>query len=353
MKGSKDILVIRLSALGDVAMTIPAIYSVATSYPQHTFHVVTSSFCSLLFINAPHNIVMHPAEDRSANHILNDLKSTHIDAVADLHNVLRSWRIDLHYLLRGKRVAMLDKHRDERYAITHRHKVTKKPFTERYLDVFARLGLETSPCPSYMRGEASPISGKSLQPPEDMKKGGSKRWIGIAPFSRYKNKIYPLHMMQEVVNILAEHEDVVVLLFGSRGKEAETLKSWCKKDNVISIAGKYSLVQELAIISRLDIMVSMDSANMHLASLVGARVISIWGGTTPACGFLGWRQSIDDTIMAGVDCQPCTIGGSDKCRYGDYHCMTSIRPQDIIDKLSLLSTSPLAGQRDNTDRRFV
>lgn len=144
MNSGLNILVVRFSALGDVAMTIPAIYNVANAYPQHTFHMLTSSFYTQLFINSPKNVIIHSVEDKRIGNILKLLRTLHIDIVADLHNVLLSWLIDAHYLLRGKRIAMLDKRRTERFAITHRHKATWRPFTLRYLDVFARLGLGIS-----------------------------------------------------------------------------------------------------------------------------------------------------------------------------------------------------------------
>ena len=72
-KENKRILVIRLSALGDVAMTIPAIYSVARTYPQHRFYVLTMAFCAKLFIHVPENITLYPVKDRKA--VLEPLKA--------------------------------------------------------------------------------------------------------------------------------------------------------------------------------------------------------------------------------------------------------------------------------------
>lgn len=346
----------RLSALGDVAMTIPAIYSAATTYPQHTFHVLTSAFCAQLFINPPDNIVMHPVKDKAVRHILRDLKPLHIDAVADLHNVLRSWRIDLHYLLRGKRVSMVDKRRGERHAITHDHKTAYKPFTMRYFDT-----MRVSPT---LPGGKADSAFKGLFPdgdaplPNGMTKKPGTRWIGIAPFARYKNKTYPLDKMREVVAQLLEHDNTEVFLFGAKGKETDLFHEWAEampgatrawlhtppymiaSDGTSAHAG--GLFTEIALMSHLDTMVTMDSANMHLASLVGTRVVSVWGSTTPACGFLGWGQSEADAIVAssptfggwkGEACQPCTIAGSETCRFGDFHCLTAINPERIVDKV--------------------
>ncbi len=323
-----NILVVRTSALGDVAMTIPAIYSVAMTYPMHTFHVLTTALCAQLFVASPENVIVHPMKSKSLRVMLSYARSLKIDRVADLHNVIRSWVVDAYGWLCGKRVAMLNKRRWERGAVTKEHYATTTSFSERYYQVFANLEL---PCRIFF--DKIPINALPPMPADIPTKHG--KWIGIAPFARYKNKIYPLEKMLEVIRTLARHTDVDVFLFGSK-KEAELLKNWCGENpRQHCVAGFFPLGQELSLISRLDVMLTMDSSNMHIASLVGTRVVSIWGGTTPACGFLGWRQDVADCILAGCTCQPCTIAGSDRCRHNDFHCLTSISPDTIVDKITI------------------
>ena len=326
MKNSqpRHVLVYRLSALGDVAMTIPAVYSCATAWPDVTFHVVTSAFCAQLFVNVPANIAVHPVEKGTGTlRLLKQLDKLQIDAVADLHNVLRSWLVDAWFLIRGKRVCMLSKFRDERHAILKQGKRTKMPFVQRYFEVFARLGL---PCKHRF------TSLFNIMPPLPIEREkGKERWIGIAPFARYENKSYPLKQMQKVALQMANEQDCRVFLFGSCGAQAKTLQRWeMLSPQIHSLAGRFSLEDELALIAHLDAMVSMDSANMHLASLVGTRVVSVWGSTTPACGFLGWGQQESDAVCAHVSCQPCAIGGSRHCRQGALVCLRSIEPETIV-----------------------
>ena len=85
--------------------------------------------------------------------------------------------------------------------------------------------------------------------------------------------------------------------------------------------------------STLDIMISMDSANMHLASLVGIPVVSIWGATHPYAGFMGWGQSIDNAIQIDLPCRPCSIYGNKPCMRGDYACLKNISPEQIVEKV--------------------
>ena len=140
--------------------------------------------------------------------------------------------------------------------------------------------------------------------------------------------------MREVVSSLAA-KGVNVYLFGGRGPEAETLASW-QEERVTSLAGKYPLEEEIALMSRLDVMVSMDSANQHLAALAGTKVVSVWGSTTPACGFLGFGQTADNAVCLNLPCQPCTIAGSPECPKGHMDCLTKLPPQTIVDKVIAL-----------------
>lgn len=103
------------------------------------------------------------------------------------------------------------------------------------------------------------------------------KWIGVAPFAKHRGKIYPVDDMEQVVARLSECEDYTIFLFGGRGYEEAVLGQWeFQYPHVKSVVGKYALDNELALISQLDVLLCMDSANMHFASLVGTRVISIW-----------------------------------------------------------------------------
>lgn len=348
MKNNRcDILIIRLSALGDVAMTIPAIYSVATAYPQHSFHIITTSPCDQLFINRPINISIQTFSPKDIHGVIGTfrlllhIRKTPVDVVADLHNVPRSWMVDAFYLIQGKSVAMLDKMRWERNSILHSHYTTNIPYTDRYFMVFARLGLVCERYFSNLFANVKPVL------PKGFSKQPKTIWIGIAPFARYANKTYPLEQLRLAVSQLALSSNREVFLFGSGNTESHLLKEWCKDSpNIHCIAGLLSLNKEMELMSYLDVMVTMDSANMHLASLSGVRVVSIWGGTSPTCGFLGWKQSENDALISKRSCQPCTIAGKNFCRYGNYHCLAAITPEDIINKVGdIVNNKPVSNEK--------
>ena len=125
-----------------------------------------------------------------------------------------------------------------------------------------------------------------------------------------------------------------VFLFGAGPKE----RTWCEGVSaqmpyVVSMVGRYKLDVELAMMSRLDVMLTMDSANMHLASLVGLRCLSIWGATHRYAGFLGYGQQEADCIERPLSCRPCSIYGNKPCHMGDYPCLKEITPQVVAERI--------------------
>ena len=170
-------------------------------------------------------------------------------------------------------------------------------------------------------------------------KPDGERWIGIAPFAAHNGKMYPKEKMEEVVKVLStEYSNLRIFFFGGGKEEKQILNTWAAKYKGCTCASEvlYGLNEELVLISHLDTMISMDSANMHLASLVGTRVVSIWGATHPYCGFLGWNQKEEDAVQnTKLECRPCSVFGNKPCRRGGFECMHSIAPSAIIEQLNL------------------
>jgi len=105
--------------------------------------------------------------------------------------------------------------------------------------------------------------------------------------------------MQEVINKLVENSNHKILLFGGGKKEIELLDSLSKnKENVVVVAGKIKFQQELQLISNLDVMLSMDSGNAHLAAMFGVKVITLWGATHPFAGFSPFNQPLENALVS-------------------------------------------------------
>ena len=335
------ILIIRLSAIGDVAMTIPVIYSAAAANPKDSFTVLTQTFLMPLFINRPPNVnvmgVNTKTTEKSFFGFLRYaliLRMYKFDIVLDLHCVIRTWIVDFIFRLNGKKIFKINKRRDERKRLTALPPKEISPLclvTECYADVFRAAGFvfENTFASLYTK---TPVGEDVIIAMAGEKRG---RWVGVAPFARHKGKIYPVEKMEKVVEALSGQDGITIFLFGSRGDEERILKQWEDKyKNTISAVGRYSLNKELPLMSHLDILVSMDSANMHLASLVGTKVISIWGATHPYAGFYGYNQHENLAIQTDLPCRPCSIYGNKPCHRGDRACMNEIQPEQIVCKIN-------------------
>jgi len=289
-------------------MLSPIVRAAAEQYPDVAFTMLSQQRMEDLFAGMPPNVTFHGVNLRkdSLKQIVSGLGT--YDLVADMHSVLRSVYIRSAMRLRGARVASIDKGRLSKQLLTRGFR--RAPLmhtTERYAAVLERLGL--------------PIT-----MPQAVHSDGTG--IGIAPFAAHPGKIYPVERMERVVEILSKH-GIPLTLFGGGKKEQDILGAWAARYNgVQSVAGKHTMAEELELMRGLRLMVTMDSGNMHLASLVGTRVISIWGATHPYAGFLGYGQREEDCISRDLDCRPCSIYGNKKCSFGDYRCL-NIAPEEV------------------------
>ena len=318
----KRLLIIRFSALGDVAMLVPVVQALAAAYPDWEITVLSRSQTAPLFEGLTGNVRFFGADLKNRYHgiaglntLLQDIDYKHFDRIADMHNVLRSKYMRWRFLLAGKRVAAIHKGRFSKWWLTRTHCVDKPLSTtmDRYCAVLRRLGFVFD-----------------LQSVEHYSAQGAG--VGIAPFAAHMGKIYPLDKMEEVVRLLSAKGEKIYL-FGAGEKEKAVLHDWeSKYPNVESLAGRYTMAEEIAVMRRLRLMLTMDSANMHLASIAGTRVLSIWGATHPAAGFLGYGQNPADCIQRSLPCRPCSVYGNRPCRFGDYRCL-NIAPADIVKRI--------------------
>lgn len=336
------ILVTRFSALGDIAMTVPVITAFAKQYPEHTFVVLSRKFAAPLFEGLAPNISFIGVDLKEKKYkgilgihrLFKELKQEKFNLYADLHDVLRTKLLRLFFTMSGTKVAHINKeHAARRKMLKAESKDRKQLKTsfEKYVAVFNKLGLKANiSFSSIFEGK---VPDRSLT--EHLTQGTeNKKLIGIAPFTAHKGKEYPAPLMERVVELLSKDKSLHIFLFGAGTRELAFLEKWQEKfDNVTSVAGKTKMKGELTLMEQLDVMVSMDSANMHLASLVGTKVISVWGATHPLCGFMGWGQSTKDAVQLDMPCRPCSIFGNKECKRHDYACLNDIKPETIVSKI--------------------
>ena len=334
---SRTIIVLRFSAMGDVALLAAVLQEVVQQNPSVKIVMVSRPLFEALFLHIP-QIIFHGVDTKGVHkgvkglhRLSRELQQYDADAIADVHENLRSKTICFFSKKKGLQIKQIDKGRAEKKALTRKNNkilVPLKTTAQRYADVFNQLGLSVH-LTNQLRKPNYEISSEiaALLGPTNNKK------IGVAPFAQHQYKMYPLEKMEEVVNSLAAkgHD---VFIFGGGEKEKEVAEKWAlASDQVTSIVGKINLKEELELISALDLMISMDSAGMHLASLVGTTVVSIWGPTHPYGGFLGYGQQLENCVQVPHPIRPNSIYGNKPCFAEGSTCIELITVEMILEKV--------------------
>ncbi len=339
------VLVIRLSALGDVAMLVPVLYSAAEKYPSDEFILVTKSPLSGIFEQRPQNVSIFPVYTKDKHkglkglfRLIRELSALKPDKIVDAHDVLRSIYIRTFFRLKGKKVSVIDKGKKEKAALTRRNNKQFHPLKtsiERYSDALSDVGYHSELTFNSIFDNVD----KDFSSIDSLTGAKDDTWIGIAPFAKHQGKIYPLEKTEEVLKILSSRQKTKIFLFGGKD-ESELLESWAKRyPSTVCVAGKMKFPNELLLMSYIDAMFTMDSGNMHLASLVGTPTVSVWGATHPYAGFYGYNQDPNNAIQIELSCRPCSVFGDRSCFRKDYACLHLITPQMIVERIeSVLNT---------------
>jgi ADP-heptose:LPS heptosyltransferase len=331
------LIILRFSAMGDVAMVASVLREFASQHPATELVMVSRVAFKPFFDDIP-NVTFHAILPKTTHkgigglyRLYQELMSYRPIAVADLHDNLRSRMLSSFFRLSLLTIKRIDKGRAEKRALTRPHdKVLKplKPTVERYADVFRRFGFNLNLSHKLIRNQKE-IPVKAMELFQDR----SMPIIGISPFAQHHYKLYPLPKMEIVIREL-DKLGYQVFIFGGGEQEQEIAHKWeIAVNNVQNLIGRFTLSEELAIISNLELMVSMDSSGMHMASLMGIPVLSVWGPTHPYAGFLGYGQQLEDCIQVDHSARPSSIYGNKPCLCGSVPCIELVEPNVIVHKI--------------------
>ena len=201
--------------MGDVAMIVPVLKALTSQYPVLKITVVSRPFFKPFFENITNvNFFGIDVNQRHKGFLgllkhFSDLKNLNIDAVADLHNVIRSKAIRKLFILFGKKVAASNKGRTEKKALTQaKNKVFKplKTMFEVHCDTFAKLGFKIN-----LNNPSFPEKANLTDKVTSIIGNNNKTLIGIAPFAQYESKVYPQDLMQEESDYLSQSVENIKL----------------------------------------------------------------------------------------------------------------------------------------------
>src|SRR5690606_5246081 len=347
MNSDRSLLVFRFSAMGDVAMSASILKEFCQQHPD-TKVIIVSRGSFKPFFDPIQEVTFHTLHSDGKHKglaglfaLYKELRQYKPIAIADLHNNLRSNILSFYFkTFHQTKSIKIDKGRTEKKLLTRKENKALKPLeatAERDADVFRQLGFPLKL--SHRLAKSEVLVNDSLKKYLEH----DKEVIGIAPFAKHREKVYPLEKMEEVIDLLNQ-QGYRLLIFGGGPEERTIATAWEQKfKNVINLIGNIKLEEELQLISRLELMLSMDSSGMHMASLMGTPTVSIWGATHPFAGFLGYGQREEDCVQIDLHCRPCSVFGNKVCYRGDFACMYGIDSgmivEHIIEKINNGKTS--------------
>lgn len=326
----RSILVLRYSSLGDVALTNPAIDLLAGSFPNASIYFATKSVFAPAIENHPALTGVIPLENKGLFGLwahFRRLKEIKPDLILDLHDSLRSHLAAL--FLRPPRVLIYDKEAVSRRLIVHRLRKAPSLHTiQKYLKPLEQLGIAMPvrvPFTVSVGRKGESYLREFLQ---RRRIAPSQTVVGIGPGSLWATKRWLPERYAELASRLVEDDRCKLLWFGSRAeatliREIQSQMTVSPLERGLNLAEDQSLEQSIALLGRCDLFIGNDSGLTHLASGRGARVVAIFGSTTPALGFAPWGpHTVVENL--GLTCRPCDAHGRASCPLGHFKCMNDL-----------------------------
>lgn len=316
------ILVIRMSSIGDVILTTPVLKAFKKKYPQSTIDFLVMEQFKDAISGVPYvdNLILFDKKkDDGLKNIIRfakRLKSRGYDYIFDLHSKHRSKLIAKNmgvttytYKKRAWWKSFLVKARIVKYRVDN-------TIVKNYFGAFKDFGIE--------------YEGENLEFFYE-EKDALKKFVGLpvmSPKASKNTKEWTPQGFGNLARLIYEKYGVKTVLIGGRS-DTET----CKKideisgGNCIILAGKLSLKESGALLSKAKFLVTNDSGPFHIARGVGTKTFVIFGPTSPQ---MFEFNKTDTLIYANESCSPCSLHGDKSCPKGHFRCMKNIKAEDIM-----------------------
>ena len=160
--------------------------------------------------------------------------------------------------------------------------------------------------------------------------------IGFAPGSAWPTKRWPAEKFAELAKKLAAELGAKIAVLGDQA-DLEFCREVAKGggSEVADLCGKTSTQELFGVISKLDALVTNDSAPVHIASAFSVPAVVIFGPTTPAFGFGPW-QNPHQVIEKNISCRPCHHHGPVQCPEGHFKCMMDVGAEEVAAAVKIL-----------------
>ena len=324
-KPLENILVLRLSSIGDIVLTTPVLRCIKRQFPLATLHfLVKKQFSDVVSFNPIIDKVHVFDGDLSKN--IEELKKWNFDAVVDLHHNLRTLKIK--NALAVKRTYSFPKLNVQKWMYTNFKWQTMpdKSIVERYFEAVAPLGVKNDGL-----GLEFYIPEDKRTTKEDVPMGHWLGYVACVIGGSYATKQFPAAKWIEFV---AACDFPIVLLGGKEDREMAAQIAQSDPVKIYNAVGKFNLLESADLVAKSRVVVSNDTGLMHIAAAFHKPLVSLWGNTTPEMGMFPYyggnnlktRVSPYFQIVEHNDlsCRPCSKIGFEKCPRKHFKCMNEL-----------------------------
>lgn len=347
----KKILVFHTAFIGDIVLALPLVQRLRASFPDAhiTFVVIPAAANVLENHPAINEILIYDKHRRNAG----------VSGILKLGKRLRKSQYDVaiipHRSLRSAIIGWLSK---TPRRIGFSTSAAARLFTDvvgydkslheidRNLSLLNPLGLayssEELPTLYPSKNDAEVVDAflknQRFRTPTRGRKGQSHRQqgvlVGIAPGSVWNTKRWPKEHFIALTKSLLD-DGYPVALIGGRDDAVlcSEIRNAIDNVSVVNAAGLLSLLQSAELMRRCSVLVSNDSAPMHLATAMRTPVVAIYGPTIPQFGFAPRGENNVVAEIHGLTCRPCSIHGGQSCPIKTFVCMKDLTPELIHDKV--------------------
>lgn len=338
----KNFLIVRLSSIGDVINSLPVATALKNEYKNSKVSWLVSPPCDevlklcsdideiIVWDRRPFDETVKNKNFILAFKLLFEVKKLLLqykfDIVLDIHSLFLTGILSK-FIKSEKYFGIEELHEGNSFFMTDTVKNIKEIHkAKRYFSVLNLLNIRSD-----LEKSNIIFKEKLLKNAEIFLKENnidlSKKIIAVNLKTTWENKHYPFEMFIEVINSLDENIEIIYTGVKSDIPVIEEIKNKAKRG--INIAGKTSVIDMFYIFKTIDLLLTVDSGPLHIASLTNLKTISLWGPTNPKM----YAPLFGDNhfIISDFYCVGCN---KRKCKLGDNLCMKEIKPKIILDKIN-------------------
>jgi heptosyltransferase-2 len=334
LEKNKKILIIQSAFLGDVIMTTPLFRAVKEIEPSSEIHVLVIPAAAGLLNANPNIDHVHVFNKKSgllikAKELFRLIKlfsSIKFDIGISVQHSLTSSLIMLlsaiPYRIGNQKMKFVSQKVQIPFGLHNRHRVLSLllPLSTKSFSVITELHL---PDPVVEK------TGKLI----NINNSSDAFKLGISPGSVWETKKWHKSYYSELIDLLGSH-GFNIYLFGSpqENELCATIKKNSSYKNIFNYAGKLSLKETAGMVSKMNLMLTNDSAPLHIANALNVPVYSFFGPTVRKFGCYPYREK-DKMLQFDLECRPCAKHGGNKCPLGHHNCMKLIKPEYVYNEI--------------------